>query len=266
MTGLTGAPPAEVVVTLGAGLTRLGRPWGVHAAPVPSDAEAQAFLQLAVRLGVRLFDTAPSYGASEARLGRFLLTLPSSVRATLLVATKGGEQWDPASGVITVDHTHDALLRSLDTSMERLGSIDLYQLHRPAPGTIRTRAVARAMARARARGVAAIGASVTSVDDGRAALDALGVEWLQFPWHVGNEALTPLFALAWDAGCHVLVNRPFGMGALVSGPNAEAAGVRAFRAILRHRFRGAVLTGTASPRHLRANLAAFAEAARPVHA
>lgn len=243
-------------VTLGLGLTRLGRPWGVRPSPVPSDQDAERFLADAVALGVRTFDTAPSYGSSERRLGRLLSTLAAARRADLFVATKFGEWWDAGSGAITVDHSYDALCRSLDASLAALGQVQLIQLHRPDTAALRSRDVARACAHARAMGVAHIGASVSRVEDARVALDALGVEWLQFPYHLGNTYMEEAFLLAAGRGARVLVNRPFGMGALVGGGGRYSA-EDALRGVCAHPFRGAVLTGTISTPHLRENLAAL---------
>jgi len=250
------ARPAVGRVALGSGLTRLGRPWGVRPTPVPTDDHAARFLAAAVSLGIRLFDTAPSYGTSEQRLGHFLASLDPPLRSTLLVATKFGEQWDAATGTITVDHSFDALARSLDASLQRLGRIDLIQVHRPAPETLGSRDVARACRRARELGVGAIGASVSRVADVAPALHELHVDWLQFPFHVGNDLMREAFALAAEQGVKVLVNRPFGMGALVH--DGEAGTIeRALAHICAQPFTGAILSGTISPAHLQENLAAL---------
>lgn len=244
-------------VRLGAGLTRLGRPWGVRPAPVPSDDEARIFLETAFASGIRVFDTAPSYGASEERLGRFLGRLPAEDRLDVFVATKFGEQWDSATDATVVDHSYDALARSLENSLGRLTRIDLIQLHRPNAEAIRSVGVRRAFGLARSSGVPAIGASVSSIADARLALEVLDVAWIQFPFHVGNTYMEDVFALARDH--RILINRPFGMGALVAPHDAEARAA-AFRHILARPFHGAILTGTASPEHLRENVEAFLRA------
>ena len=67
-------------IELGCGLIAIGRPWGTTA-EVPSEAEAIDFLQFAYDSGIRFFDTAPSYGLSEERLGHFLDLLTPQQRA-----------------------------------------------------------------------------------------------------------------------------------------------------------------------------------------
>lgn len=257
----SGAARREPAVQLAAGLTRLGRPWGVRSTPVPTDHEAHTYLSAAVSLGVRIFDTAPSYGTSEARLGRFLQSLKRETRDTLFIATKFGEWWDTSTNAITVDHSFDALARSLDTSLRLLGPIDLIQLHRSDAPSLTSSGVRRAFAHARASGVGAIGVSVSRVDVAHVALEQDDLDWLQFPYHVGNSYMEEIFAMAERRGCRVLVNRPFGMGALVAGENTPSA-VEAFGHILKQRFHGAVLTGTVSATHLGENLAAFDQARR----
>ena len=67
-------------VQLGLGLISIGRTWGARPVPVPGEAEALAFLEGAYELGIRLFDTSPSYGDSEVKLGRFLTGLSREER------------------------------------------------------------------------------------------------------------------------------------------------------------------------------------------
>ena len=76
---------------LGLGLIGIGREWGAEDRTVASEAQANELLRQALALNIGFFDTAPSYGASEARLGWFLSELSSEVRAGLRVATKFGE-------------------------------------------------------------------------------------------------------------------------------------------------------------------------------
>ena len=85
----------------------------------------------ALSLGVNFFDTADSYGASEERLGQAL----GSRRDQVLIATKFGSpvQGEEGTGGARPEYVRTAI----DASLKRLGTdhIDLYQLHRPDPGT-----------------------------------------------------------------------------------------------------------------------------------
>jgi aryl-alcohol dehydrogenase-like predicted oxidoreductase len=249
-------------VQLGLGLTQLGRRWGFRPADVPNEDEARALLAFAVQAGVRVFDTAPAYGSSEVRLGTFLRSLSQGERHRLVVMTKCGEQWDDASGQGIVDHRYESLARSIDQRLERLGEIDVLQLHRGNAVTLRSADVRDAFEYARRAGIRAIGASVSDIESARAALDDVGVSVLQFPYSRDNEYMEPAFALASAAHCSAVVNRPLGMGRLAY-PNETAQSADpefvtgAFRAVLAHQFDGAVLSGTSSVAHLAMNIDCF---------
>ena len=68
-------PPPAQRVEFGLGLIGIGKPWGFVDPEVPDESQAIALLEKAFVLGVRYFDTAPSYGSSEERLGKFLAAL-----------------------------------------------------------------------------------------------------------------------------------------------------------------------------------------------
>ncbi len=131
----------------GVEVTRLG----IGTAPIGnmfttvSDEDAEAMLRAAWELGVRYFDTAPLYGhgVSEIRLGAVLRTLP---RAEMVVSTKVGRlltpRTDRAGPTIfrdtpplepEFDFSADAVERSLDESLERLGldRVDVALVHDP---------------------------------------------------------------------------------------------------------------------------------------
>lgn len=264
--GVARRPPSLTGVQLGLGLTQLGRRWGVRAAEVPDEERARELLMVAVESGVRVFDTAPSYGRSEERLGRFLRTLPAGRRASLFVMTKCGEQLDASTGDPIVDHRYDSLIAGIQQSLDRLGEIDLLQVHRAGLHALRSGAIRRALAEARMLGVGFIGASVSDMESARAAVGELGVSTLQFPYGLGNTYMEEAFQLASTSGCAVIVNRSLGMGRLAypdvsTGLPDEGAIADAYRFILERKFEGVVLTGTSSVTHLTTNLRCFALAA-----
>lgn len=112
-----------------------------------SDDDARATVDAAWARGIRYFDTAPHYGLglSERRLGAALAGRP---RDDYVVSTKVGRVLEPAAEVIGRDRegfdvpaTHrrvwdfsrDGILRSLESSLARLGldRVDLVFLHDP---------------------------------------------------------------------------------------------------------------------------------------
>jgi D-threo-aldose 1-dehydrogenase len=112
------------------------------------DATALGAVREALRAGVRYFDTAPHYGLglSERRLGRALAGRP---RDELIISTKVGrlladnpagrgardaEGFDVPAALRRVrDYSRDGVLRSLETSLERLGTdrVDIVFVHDP---------------------------------------------------------------------------------------------------------------------------------------
>lgn len=230
------------MIELGLGLLSIGRPWGTRGEPPPSEAGALALLETALSLGIRFFDTAPAYGESEAIFGRFL----RQSGARPFVATKMGEWWDGQAS--TVDHSYDALARSIDRSLERLGRIDLLQVHKATAQNIASEDVARAIDYARRCGIGQFGASVPDLVAAGAAARTGWCTYLQFPFNRENAALAPVFERA--RRMNFIVNRPLAMGAI-------EAKAEAFAFIRKMQFHGVVLTGTKSIAHLIENHAAF---------
>src|SRR3954453_9429968 len=93
-------------VDLGLGLISIGRPWGFVKAELPSDEDLHAFLDGAIRIGIRFFDTAPSYGVSEERFGKFIRQLEQITTQNLTIVTKFGEHWEQESDRLYVDHSY----------------------------------------------------------------------------------------------------------------------------------------------------------------
>ena len=104
---------------------------------------AAAIVQRAHQGGIRYFDTAPLYGhgLSEKRLGATLRTLPredfvlSTKVGRLLVPEAEGERYtgmrDAEPVAIRYDYSYDAVRRSLEASLERLGldRVDILLCH-----------------------------------------------------------------------------------------------------------------------------------------
>jgi aryl-alcohol dehydrogenase-like predicted oxidoreductase len=248
--------PAGRRLALGLGLIGIGKQWGHSDDTVPSEEQVRELLETTFTLGIRYLDTAPSYGVSEQRLSGFLSSLTPVQRASLILATKFGEHWNPDRREPFVDHSYDALTRSLDGSVERLGHIDLLQLHKTTPEVLRSRDVERAFLYARSLGISNLGASVSDLDSAELALSLHGVSLLQFPLNPASQQFVEIARRATESGILVVTNRPFGMGGLLYAepPLTHQA---AFEFLIRQPFDGVVLTGTKSVRHLHENWAAF---------
>jgi D-threo-aldose 1-dehydrogenase len=96
---------------------------------------AEAAVRRALARGVRFFDTAPLYGLgeSEERLGRVLAE--SDLGTEVIVATKFGRALVRADNErdVVFDFGYDAVRRSLDDSLTRLGrsAIEIAHVHDP---------------------------------------------------------------------------------------------------------------------------------------
>ena len=97
--------------------------------------EAEALIDRAYQTGVRYFDTAPMYGLGESerryggplsRLDRSEFVLSTKVGRLLQEDVGGDEPWH-------FDFTRDGVLRSFETSLERLGldRVDILLVHDP---------------------------------------------------------------------------------------------------------------------------------------
>jgi len=143
---MTAPIPLRSVGTTGLSLSELGlgtAPLGNLYEPM-SDAMARAILDAAVAAGVRYVDTAPYYGfgLSERRVGDGLRGERASV-----ISTKVGRLLEPDASVgddlprfgfrsslpfsPKFDYSHDAILRSWEASLHRLGRarVDLLFVH-----------------------------------------------------------------------------------------------------------------------------------------
>lgn len=119
------------------GVARLG--FGVSGplgTPLVSVRATELLILRAYELGVRFFDTAPSYGDGEAerRLGAALRRLH---RWQCIVSTKAGVFSGNGRNRVR-DFSPGAIKRSLDESMKRLGlhTVDFLFLHGPAPSEL----------------------------------------------------------------------------------------------------------------------------------
>ncbi len=166
----------------------------------------RAVLGRMTELGGTVFDTAPSYGASEEVAGRIAQDLGIAQRlfwATKLnVAARGGGSADPA-----------AARRQLETSFGRIGkpAIDLVQVHNL--GDLRTQLPLLKEYRETGR-VRYIGVTTTFPDQYDELLRIMRSEPIDFigtDYAVDNRhAEATILPLAQDRGIAVLVYAPFG--------------------------------------------------------
>jgi aryl-alcohol dehydrogenase-like predicted oxidoreductase len=243
---------------LGLGLIGIGREWGAGDRSVASETQASELLRQAVALNIRFFDTAPSYGASEARLGRFLSGLAPESRRGLRVATKFGEFWQDGAAVI--DHSYDSLCRSVDRSLHLLGPIDLLQVHKCTSAVLALPSVRRAVEYARGLGVRSVGVSVSDAEACEMAARPEFIDAIQLPLNCRRPELADAARSARARGKVVIANRPVDSGHMLAGADGERRASilgESLSFLARQRAADVVLTGTRCASHLRENLMAF---------
>lgn len=221
-------------------------------------------LQTLLDAGGTLVDSSPMYGRAEAVVGATLGSLAAqdtAYRGRAFVATK---VWC---------HGREAGLAQLSRSLALLGvaRLDLVQIHNLVDWQAHLPTLRAWQAEGRVRHI-----GITHFKAGeQPALEAVmrseAIDFVQVNYSVADRAAErSLLPLAAERGIAVLVNRPFGMGALVRRlerqalPDfAAALGCRtwaqlALKYVLAHEAVTCVIPGTASPGHMAANAAAGA--------
>lgn len=255
-------------VKLGCGLIGIGREWGYVKKDLPSEAEVLHFLQFATDNGILYFDTAPSYGLSEERLGKFLRSLPEGYSSSLIIATKCGEYWNDETQTAYVDHTYEGLVKGIDKSLDRLGRINILQLHKSNPNNVMAPDTIAAYEYAKKRGVSMIGASVTDVETANCVIESELYSVIQLPYNALNQSMHSSVIKAAANGMCVVINRPFAMGEIATADTSadrDETLASAFHSVIKLEFNGYVLTGTSSRQHLQENIIAFESARDSVY-
>jgi D-threo-aldose 1-dehydrogenase len=211
-----------------------------------SDADARLAVDAAWAGGVRYFDTAPHYGLglSERRLGAALATRPgpdyvlSTKVGRLLVPNPAPTGSDLAAGGFAVpdtmarrfDFSRDGVLRSLESSLDRLGvsRIDIVYVHDPDEHV--EQAVAEAIpALTDLRDQGVIGAVGVGMNQWQAmarivAETDLDVVMLAGRWTLLDRSGAPLLAACAERETAVIAAAPYNSGLLAS--DWPAAGAR----------------------------------------
>lgn len=211
-------------------------------------ADALALVDGAWDLGVRYFDTAPYYGftLSEHRLGA---ALQARRREQYVISTKVGRLMRPDAGVQPgecgwaapapfrpeYDYTHDAILRSHEDSLQRLGMdrIDLLYVHDIGAATHGAQAVhywnqltegggLRALERLRDEGaIGGFGLGVNEWEVVAAALDVCELDCVLLAGRytlLEQASLAPLMDRCARLGTGVVIGGPFNSG-ILAGSN-----------------------------------------------
>lgn len=202
------------VTPLGFGAFKIGRNVGIrYPRPyeLPSEEAVRRLLEGVLDLGINYVDTAPAYGLSEERIGRFL----SGRRGEVVVSTKVGESFE--QGRSTYDFSAAGVRASICGSLRRLRTdrLDLVFIHAHADdlAILRDTDVVETLCRLRGEGlVRAIGLSAHTPE---AALSALAwADALMVEYHLENRTFEPVIARAAECGVGIVVKKALASGRL----------------------------------------------------
>jgi aryl-alcohol dehydrogenase-like predicted oxidoreductase len=238
-TGLSTAPIAF-------GAFKIGRNEKIkyaHHYDLPTDAEAERLLNDVLDLGIDTIDTAPAYGLSEERVGRFL----SHRRHQFHLSTKVGETFE--NGASTYDFSEQATTHSLERSLKRLRTdrLDFVFIHSSGDDrlVLTETDVVPTLQRFKDRGlIRFIGLSGKTPAGARLAMnwaDALMIEY-----HPSDTSHAPILDECAQRGLAVFIKKPLASGTLP--PN------EVIPFILKHRAVSTLVIGSLNLAHLRANL------------
>lgn len=202
------------VTPIGYGAFKIGRNVGVKypaGYDLPDDAAAERLLCGVLDLGIRYIDTAPAYGLSEERIGRFL----AHRRGEFVLSTKAGERFE--DGRSSYDFSAAAIRASAEQSLRRLrtDAVDVLFLHAHADDEriLRESDAVAELLSLRQRGLTkAIGLSAKTVGAARMALSWADV--LMIEYHLDDRSFEPLLAEARERGVGVVVKKALAAGRL----------------------------------------------------
>ena len=234
------------------------------------DDQAGAVLNAALDAGINLVDTAPDYGASEERIGRYV----GHRRDEFFLATKCGCNIDLDGNRLEPGHlwTADRLRANIDQSLRRLRTdhVDLLQMHNPTVEEVEKGGLAEALEEIR-RGGKTRFIGVSSTAPHLAAFAATGIfDTFQVPYSALERRHERMIQDAADARAGILIRGGIGLGHRAhedrqtiwesAGLEELAAGMGRHAFVLRftltHPACHTTIVGTTSLDHMKANVAA----------
>jgi len=190
------------------------RTWGVR---VVNDDEADAFLNAVLDAGINFIDTAPDYGVSEERIGRFI----GPRRSEYLLATKCGCSPIQHDDHLEIAHVWnaDVIRRNLDTSLVRLQTsyLDLLQFHGGDAQTLQRAGLIDLLQSFREQGLIRFLGASSSLPDLPGLIDLGVFDTFQIPYSCLAPQHRELITRAAEAGTGIIIRGGIAQG----GPEAE---------------------------------------------
>jgi len=198
-------------------VTRLGFGAMQVGSPELPEAAAERLLNGVLDLGIRLIDTARSYGLAEQRIGRYL----AHRRDEFVLSTKLGYGVDGVP-----DWTYESARRGVDAARGRLASdvLDIVHLHSCDLATLQQGGVLDALAEAAAAGKVRVVAYSGDNEPLAAAVAGGRVGGVQASVNLCDQGALALLAAARTRGLGVLAKRPLaGLPWQAGAPPADPA-------------------------------------------
>ena len=255
------------------------RTWGVR---VVSDDDADRFLNTVLDAGINFVDTAPDYGVSEERIGRYL----SARRAEFYLASKCGCAPIQHEDRLEVRHvwTRDVIQRNIETSLRRLRTdyVDVLQFHGGDAETLEREGLIDLLRGFREQGVIRFLGVSSSLPHLPGLIDLGVFDTFQIPYSCLAPEHHEWITRAAETGAGIIIRGGIAQG----GPEAEIQrpalndiwtrarldevlpeGIKPAELILRytlsHPHCHTTIVGTCNPDHLAENLAAAARGPLP---
>ena len=175
-----------------------------------TDEQAERVLNGVLDAGINLIDTAPDYGLSEERIGRYV----SSRRKEYILATKCG--CDPKDKGGQGEHIwrREHLLGNIEGSLKRLRTdhVDILQLHNPPADTAPVDELVEALREIRSQGLTKF-ISVSTTTPSLEQYLAMGVfDTFQIPYSCNQPGHHDAMMKVGEAGAGVIVRGGIGRG------------------------------------------------------
>ena len=188
--------------------------WGVR---VVSNAAAEQFLNLVLDSGINFIDTAPDYGVSEERIGRFI----SSRRQEFILATKCGCAPIQHQDHLETKHVwnKDVIRRNLETSLQRMRTdhLDILQFHGGDAQTLQREGLIDLLFEFRAQGLVRFVGVSSSLPDLPAMIELGVFDTFQIPYSCLEPRHSSWIDRAAETGAGIIIRGGIAQG----GPDAE---------------------------------------------
>lgn len=233
------------------------------------DEQAGRVLNAAVDAGINLVDTAPDYGASEGRIGKYL----SHRRDEFYLATKCGCNIDAEGNRLEPGHlwTAQRLGANIDQSLRRLKTdyVDLLQMHNPTVEDVERGGLIDVLEDIRRAGKARFIGVSSTVPHLAAFVESGAFDTFQIPYSALERQHEKIIQQAADAGAGILIRGGISLGHRAneerqskweqSGLDELIGGMSRHEFILRftlsHRACHTTIVGTTNLEHLKSNVA-----------